>query len=627
MARLILIDHSLRDIGGHHYDYALQVLLAAYAVGLETVLVCNRHFHGDHRLPKGCHVLPLFRYNTYNQYTIFARGSKPPAHAAPATASHDASLWHQVRDVPRRARAWITARKHATGPTRRIRDFSVNCHRAFRTLGIRPDDVMFLPTMSELDFVGLVAFLERSPASAAVDWHVQFPNDLFEGRDPDLPAQAATHAEMRDLFAGAMVRVPTHRLHFYNTTDVLARHHNLLGVPRAHFDELPNPINPEIHARRLAWTDSGRPLRITCAGGVRTEKGQASFGDLVHALWQGCIAEGRAQLVVQTEARANSSRPVLDIQLPVPATGAPPVLRLPSDESRDPVVYVRHPLGIEDYAELIRRADIGLLLYDSYRYFSRRAGVLGELLTAGIPAVVPAGCWLSEQLAEENFQHAERLAAELRVLARHDGAATTWAGAGSTTERAGDRVLTIAARSPRAAVFDVPAQATELTLSFDWVEPLRESGTYLQIELIQRDAAQVVLSTTRTIVGHRAGNARVYTLERVDRTARQVEVRLTNAYRDETIVVQGCAVVFHDSRATHPAGCPLGRVGLIFASPAEAPRLLREMVDHYAHFRQTAGEFSVGWFARHDPQLTVQTLRDRTRPAGTPVAATTTLHT
>ena len=444
---------------------------------------------------------------------------------------------------------------------------------------------------------------------------------------PDLPAQAATHTEMRDLFAGAMARVPAHRLHFYNTTDVLARHHNLLGVPRAHFDELPNPINPEIHARRLAWTNTGRPLRITCAGGVRTEKGQASFGDLVRALWHGCIAEGRAQLVVQTEARAKSSRPVLDIPLPVPVTGAPPVLRLPSEASLDPVVYIRHPLGIEDYAELIRRADIGLLLYDSYRYFSRRAGVLGELLTAGIPAVVPAGCWLSEQLAEENFQHAARLAAELPMLARHDDATTSWDGADGTTEHVGDRVLRIAGRSPRAAMFDVPAQATELTVSFHWVEPLHEQGTYLQIELIQRDAAQVVVATTCTIVGHRTGNARVYTLERVDHTARQVEVRLTNAYRDETIVLQECAVVFHDSRATHPGGCPLGRVGLIFASAAEAPRLLREMIDYYAHYRQTAGEFSVGWFARHDPKLTVQTLRDRTRPAGAPAAATTTIHT
>ena len=36
MRKLLLLDHSLRDTGGHHYPYASSVLLAAEALSLEN---------------------------------------------------------------------------------------------------------------------------------------------------------------------------------------------------------------------------------------------------------------------------------------------------------------------------------------------------------------------------------------------------------------------------------------------------------------------------------------------------------------------------------------------------------------------------------------------------------------
>ncbi|MFQ5412007.1 MAG: hypothetical protein ACE5EC_06905, partial [Phycisphaerae bacterium] len=45
--RFILIDHSIKGFGGHHYEYAVHVLQAARDLGFEPVLVVNRAFQSE----------------------------------------------------------------------------------------------------------------------------------------------------------------------------------------------------------------------------------------------------------------------------------------------------------------------------------------------------------------------------------------------------------------------------------------------------------------------------------------------------------------------------------------------------------------------------------------------------
>jgi len=61
------------------------------------------------------------------------------------------------------------------------------------------------------------------------------------------------------------------------------------------------------------------------------------------------------------------------------------------------------------YLKWIQSADIGLFLYDSRRYYTRCSGVLIEMLACGNPVIVPAGCWLSRQIAKPNHQYLETL--------------------------------------------------------------------------------------------------------------------------------------------------------------------------------------------------------------------------
>jgi glycosyltransferase involved in cell wall biosynthesis len=135
---------------------------------------------------------------------------------------------------------------------------------------------------------------------------------------------------------------------------------------------------------------TARPLRVLCAGGLREEKGLHELAHLMEKMSELGFAAGQLQFWVQ--AKRASRVPVaaedryvltcLDQQPPASAR----------------VVCVPHPLQPNDYVQLLNSAHVGLFLYDPERYYTRCSGILLELLTAGVPVIVPSGCWLGEQL-------------------------------------------------------------------------------------------------------------------------------------------------------------------------------------------------------------------------------------
>jgi hypothetical protein len=52
------------------------------------------------------------------------------------------------------------------------------------------------------------------------------------------------------------------------------------------------------------------------------------------------------------------------------------------------------------------------------------------------------------------------------------------------------------------------------------------------------------------------------------------------------------------------AGLPTGNSGLSFSKRSEIPRLLREMIAHYPHYRRRAQEKSPEWCDRLTPKAT-----------------------
>jgi len=60
------------------------------------------------------------------------------------------------------------------------------------------------------------------------------------------------------------------------------------------------------------------------------------------------------------------------------------------------MVLIEEALDPHAYIALLANADLLLLPYDGAVYGTRSGGILAESLALGIPAVVPAGCWMED---------------------------------------------------------------------------------------------------------------------------------------------------------------------------------------------------------------------------------------
>jgi hypothetical protein len=219
-----------------------------------------------------------------------------------------------------------------------------------------------------------------------------------------------------------------------------------------------------------------------------------------------------------------------------------------------------------------------------------------------VPVIVPAGCWLSEQIAEPIFRHQQRLAAELPRVARIEGDALSW----QTAECARGNTLSFdgAAATGECAT---PPGATDLLVWFRRVQP-SGPGTYVRIEAELLDAAGEVLSRQSQIVGRRKTLEPASALFRLSAETRRLRLAWRNAYYDGEVIVGDLALEFLSSASRPSGGCPEGAVGLIAASIAEVPGLLRDMQRHYEHYRRSAEQFARQWNQHHDPKRTIGAL-------------------
>ncbi len=564
--KFILIDHSLERVGGHHYEYSVHILHAAEAAGFDVALAANRRFRPDKGLPEHWPIASLFRNDMYCQHAIVGNFPLGPTDSLPVEAGPPnwRDRWREA--IARRDRQ------------RRIDHFAECCKQLLDRIEPQAGDHVFLTTMSDFDLLGLVEYLESVPSTQLLNWHLQFHFTILGGRSPEYARQNRRLEAMRSHFDDALKRVPNHRLHFYNTVKEISEQYNLLGV--ADFQELPYPINPEIRPQESSGS-SREPLKVTAAGHIRGEKGRTGLKHLAHELWSDYLQPGKAQLCIQGSPR--KFRGML-----------PEKTSQPAHRSDPPVAFIRHPLPLDEYARLIRETDIGLFLYDSDRYYARCSGILVEMLSAGVPIIVPAGCWLSDQIAEQVHQHVDHLVATKPAVGVERFREIT-CGDGSSSHQ---------------LELPAPADATDLVVSFSWLAPLK-SGTYLRLTANQLDAMGSPLPSYATVVGHRETTDRVSALLRVRGGATQIQLELSNAYHDGEIVLSDLETRFLASTNQGGGSEPAGRVGLIAADREHFAEHLKDVIEHYAHYRETALEFSRHWRRFHDPSNAISTMIEK----------------
>lgn len=651
MARLFIIDQSLCSPGGHHFDYVNCVARAAREDQLETFVATNRRFNvervgsraecerppigsqQDDALHENAIVVPSFKNTTYQKVSWLAglRHLK----RANATAADSANDCKDRQSVLRRLlgkRRTQTFKQHRR---KIIAQFAADCSRFFRCAldggEFQNGDNVFLTTVSELELMGLAIYLFNNPTTQNATWHLQFHFNLFDGRTPEFDSQSGIQRKVRGCFLAALSRVPDHDLKFFCTSEELVEQYSRLTV--VDFFRLPYPVNQRFAPQRKAGrvsnlstvsvlplsrelSDSGDtafesenessiieapklaqpsgPVRLVVPGELRREKGSANhLQSVVDELWEDYLSNGRLQIAVQRPKRKLFRKEKLELQLPDSKNSV----------GGDPVIdYMRHPLSESDYCDFIRGADFGLLLHDSRAYYSRRAGVLGELLSCGKPVIVPAGCWLAHQLQESQFQHIDSMTKQLphsRTVGLRELNFDT-----ANAPLSGGVVSFDRLRHPFVAKCSRAASENIVVVSFDWQHP-KTRGVDVRIKCTESRSDGSHESSAQ-VVGHRITAGKCHAMFRVDFGGNDVCFEIENAFDDSTASIRNLSIDFFE--ASEPENVPLGSFGLIYPDVASISASVAEMVEHLDHFRYQAEQFSHRWWNSHDPRRTLKYL-------------------
>jgi len=640
VARLFVIDQSLCKLGGHHFDYVNCIVKAASYERHEVFVGTNRRFRApasnDANLsPPLSHtakLLPAFRNTTY-QKTSWLAGLRHLKRTELRETAPDETKRSILRLLsPKNFLANRRSKKFRKQRRKNIAQFACDCSRFFTGAQygeFQRGDQIFLTTVSELELMGLAIFLTSCPSSRHATWHLQFHFNLFDGRPAEFGSQSETQRKVRGCFLAALSRIPDHDLRFYCTSEELVDQYSKLKV--AEFFRLPYPINEQFapsssiksHAKIHSVPSSvlstkqipdsppedstpellafpgprtrDEPIRMVVPGELRREKGSTHYlQDVVTELWEEFLSVGRLQVAVQRPKRRVLRGEKLDLDLPGPkSVGGRPVID-----------YLRHPLPESDYCDFIQSADFGLLLHDSRAYYSRRAGVLGELLSCGKPVVVPAGCWLARQLQESIYHYVgsvrrklvESRTLDLRSLDFDSANAPLSGGIVSFDhKRHPFRTSTSKSKSENLAI-----------VSFNWQHP-RSRGVDTRVRCTEIRPDGIEESNVQ-VLGLRNSPGKCQAIFRLGFGGEKVRFEFENAFENNTASIRDLSVELFSVDDPHEV--PLGFNGVIYSDAAMIGKAVAEVVENLKHYQSNASSFAKQWWNAHDPQRTIDCLFD-----------------
>ncbi len=596
-SRLFIIDQSLHTAGGHHFEYTRLLARAAESAGVRPIIATHQSLDRQCalQLQQIGEVKPVFRKSVYTSYSYLAGLAELKCKQDPCIIEYDLPGW----------RNWLARRRKATFRSQRnrhIRSFLEDCARLFSDCQFDESDQIFFTTMSELDLMALASFLGNNPQTLLPAWHIQFHFSIFSGRPSEFESQLEREAIVHHCFQTALTRVPYHNIRFYTTSQELLKQYQ--RYPLAEFSELPYPVEPRLFENQSPVRTQNRPMRLTIAGGIRREKAQKHYlGGLIGGLWQSHLANEKIEVHLQTSDQTSFCRRSVfgksEMKYAGPKT---------DEEYHRHVHFHPHPLPDSDYIDLVGNSDIGLMYYDSRRYYSRRAGILSEFLASGKPVIVPAGCWLARQISEPAFQHAEDLMNDARIIQTLEIADTNWST--QNAPMGGGVVCFDQLQNPWrcSCAPDSEFEPHGVVVKFRWQWP-KGRDEFVNITVKCLDENDVLLGENCQITGVREDGLDSLAYFRCADGTRRCEFSFRSAFSDSSISLAG--LTWNYLNFAEPKNVPLSRVGLIVADPEALPAAIDEIVTHYQHYLTTAVHFGQAWSAAHDPDCTLDALLDR----------------
>jgi glycosyltransferase involved in cell wall biosynthesis len=376
--KLIILDPSLKNTGGHFYEYDSAIAAAALRRGMPTDTYAHESCIAGLEISGG-EIHPWFttEWSTSGGHVRTAVRfllSKLPTILRIPMTKVGRHVWRlrkkkSQKPVPGNNAIVSTAAKA----------FELEVSSAVRHASCGADDIIFLPTIRTSELFALWRAVQSELDLQLLQFHIVLRRDAAEMdlREDGAPGISFLFQEIQAKSAGRVFS-------FYCDTEQLCNDYALLSRSLK-FRLLPIPIpSPDPDTASLKKWSAGPAIKLVYLGGARMEKG---FHLLPHAV-----------RFLQKQLPGT-----LLWRLQAPASGGleePEVIearRHLTSVREGNIELVERNLNSAEFQSLLLSADIVLLPYLSEFYRARSSGILVQVLAAGKPVIVPSGTWLSSQ--------------------------------------------------------------------------------------------------------------------------------------------------------------------------------------------------------------------------------------
>ncbi len=370
--RLLIVDQSLRDLNGHHYDYDNSVAAAASAKGLSPIIAAHLEF--DRSLAEGGVVIkPVFRH-TWNE--VNRSHLKQGVHLLLASLPHK---WSSclVKGISSLTKRLSAANNQSAVHEPDFVSFGQELLGLVASENLEAWDHVFIHTLAISELHAVIAAFkenERMP-----HFHFVLRRDAEEPTVREDPWGGVAGA-FRAIDANDAIR---RKFSIYADTKELCIQYealhdgikvNLLPIPH----ELPFTVDP-CESKR-----SSEPLILTYLGNARTEKGFHHLPGLVKALNRSSLVSSRVKFVIQANSSMSLEEGVIQNARKQLAA-----------YKQDNVQLLLGPLSSTEFRQHLFEADIVLMPYQAELYQRRSSGIMVQAIAAGRPVVVPANSWMA----------------------------------------------------------------------------------------------------------------------------------------------------------------------------------------------------------------------------------------
>lgn len=406
-AKLWLVDNTLSNQAGHHFNYALSISKACSETGTECRVLANK------ALGEALHT-ELGAKGVFGS-TIHERALSPFP-----------EKWGQITDQYNLMHGSVV--------------FARELEQALRD-GVAAGDCVFLPNANPEQILAVAALIERHAVYRYVEFVLLLRYTLSSSIGPLAQRKVIPDAKavwrhrlaierLCEVRNATKVRWATDSMQLAQEYDELfGIRCEVLPIPHTHpTSDIPSELVPPKVAGRK---------RVVFLGDAREEKGFELLTSLVRT-WpkSGPLAE--VEFIFQAVITSGFHAPMYE-HIETMRKLAHPLFRL-----------VPKVLGASEYNSLLRSADVVLLPYDAGTYKGRTSGPFMEAICLGKPVVAPKGTWMQHQLGNSEagvlFQSgnpSEFCRAVVSVIQRYDAHATAARELGAALSQANNPVAMV----------------------------------------------------------------------------------------------------------------------------------------------------------------------------------------